>query len=626
MNSSRIFKLSVVASTVLVTFTTHSALYDIEIVDPGLGIESYGSAVSPTGELAGDTRDGTDGLPFREEAPFGLDNSFTYQDYDDLERYCFSQLGYNTCENWANRQWFGINDAGGLEREREAFFWGYITNARGFANGLQLMTSPPSDYKPGNGVFVDNSNNVIVNKYAVDGSIIGTTSSGMYDMNGNFGLAYRERGFIGDKVLLPATTFNGEPVSSIVTQMGRTMAFDSFEYGANIYVVGSASVAPFDYTDSSKDYDDRDLSRCFSGGQPVDDPAAIDACQNFAFSTKGFVWNTASLSGVAVADWITSDSGANRDENSYMSSVRGVAVPTATGTEYDGLPVMVGYNSERDSDNVLMQAAIFRPLTDGFNPESENAWESVFIRGAEVEDNDGDYIYAFSKATDINDNLLVIGGAKRRGDKPENGAAANRLFVSNAKDDTPRTTFLSNTGERIFFKGSGGEAKAVNNYNEIVGNIDAESAREYNGKQRRRRAFIHPYAFEGTSENRRALFENRAWWIDDLTNDGNANGFANKFRIVDAADINDEGVIAATALYCAEGYDNTGHNSFCGGGNGVETVVAVKLTPTVDLDDPNSTAEIITRSVDQESVEREGGSIGWFGLSLLALFGWRRRG
>ncbi|MFS1982886.1 DUF3466 family protein [Vibrio breoganii] len=642
MNCSRIFKLSAVATLVMASYSASANLYNVELVTvpANLGLESYGSAIDETGNVAGDTRTGTDGLPFRDEAPFGLDNNFIYQDFDDIESYCYRQLGYNSCENWANREWFGINDAGGLRREREAYYEGYTANANGFdGTGQQLFVTEPSvndaePYRPGNGTYVVGSNNVIVNKYSVDGAVMGTTSSGFYDF-GNYGLAYRERGFVGDTILPPATTFAGEPVSDIVTQMGRTMAFDSFSYAGATYIVGSASVAPFDYGDSDKDYNGRDVGKCFSNGQSIADPAAEDYCQNFAFSTKGFIWSSDGTIGISVAPWSTSDTGATRDQKSYMSSVRGAVVPDSTlipnedsspadPTAYEGKPVLVGYNTLRDDNNLLMQAAVFYP-NDTLDLTQDDQWTFKFISRAVVED-DGDYIYANTRATDINNNLMVIGESKRSGFYPENGAAANRIFVADASEETPSATYLSETGESIFFSGSGGEAKAVNNYNEIVGTIDAETAREYNGKQRRHRGFINPYDFDvGTHATRRTLFQNRAWWLDDLTNDDDASGNNNQFRVIAASDINDKGEIAATALYCAGGYDNTGHNAYCGGGTGTEAVVAVKLVPTVDLNASDATATITPRSVEQESVERQGGSMAPWMLGLLGLIGLRRR-
>ncbi|MPW35746.1 DUF3466 family protein [Vibrio sp. B1Z05] len=662
MNRSRIFKLTAVASLVMASYGANANLYNVVqvTVPANLGAESYASAIDENGNVAGDTRDGTDGIPYRDEAPFGVDNTFTYQNWTDLESYCYRELGYNSCENWAEREWHGINNKGGLEREREAFYQSnYQANAKGFSTvytsntdaaatattsgtSTQLFTTEPSStYQPGGGTWVANSNNVVVNKFSVDGDVMGTTSSGYYDF-GNYGLAFRERGFVGDSILLPAETNNGKPVSDIVTKMGRTMAFDSFTYDSKTYVVGSASVTPFDYNDGGKDFDGRDVGRCMPGGTAIDDPGAESYCQNFAFSTKGFVWDVSTPDkGVAVSSWVNmtaaeEDSGI-RDAKSYMSSVRGAVVPDNTlianedgtdpeETKYNGKPVLVGYNTDRDDNNLMMQAAIFVPDEDSgdFDITQSEAWKTVFINGAKVKSG-SDFIYSNTKATDINNNLLVIGESKRSGYIPENGAAANRMFIADASQDTPTATYFADTGESIFFRGSGGEAQAVNNYNEIVGTIDAETAREYGGKQRRHRGFINPYDFNGTHDARRKLFENRAWWLDDLTNDEVVDGTNNHYRIIAASDINDKGEISATALYCAGGYDNTGHNAYCGEGKGVETIVAVKLEPTVDLNDDTATATITPRSVAEEQISRQGGSLGPWMIGLLGLLSLRRR-
>ncbi|MFA0520503.1 DUF3466 family protein, partial [Vibrio sp. 10N.222.55.E8] len=125
---------------------------------------------------------------------------------------------------------------------------------------------------------------------------------------------------------------------------------------------------------------------------------------------------------------------------------------------------------------------------------------------------------------------------------------------------------------------------------------------------------IYPYEVKSSKNERRVdIFNGQAWWLDDLTNDGNASGDNNKFRIIDATDINDAGVISATAIKCTVGgktqpYDTTSHNSYCGGAasNAVEEVVAVKLIPIAG----NTKADIQPRSTDTEKVGRQGGSLG----------------
>ncbi|MCG6389449.1 DUF3466 family protein, partial [Vibrio fluvialis] len=222
-------------------------------------------------------------------------------------------------------------------------------------------------------------------------------------------------------------------------------------------------------------------------------------------------------------------------------------------------------------------------------------------------------------------NLIAIGEAKRQGSAPANGAAANRLFVvSDVSASSPSATFLSGG---IFFDGAGGKAGAINNYNEIVGQIDAESTREASGKPRRKRGFIYPYNGTGTDPDRRAVFNNQGWWLDNLTN-GSAPASSsvdvsrnNDYRIIDATDINDAGVISATALKCDGGYDTTAYNATCGNGNQDETTVAVKLVPIPGA----SSDDISSRGTDETAAERKGAGVGLWMLAVLGFLGFRRK-
>ncbi len=117
-----------------------------------------------------------------------------------------------------------------------------------------------------------------------------------------------------------------------------------------------------------------------------------------------------------------------------------------------------------------------------------------------------------------------------------------------------------------------------------------------------------------------ARFNNKAWFLDDLTNDDVATSNNNQFRIIDATDINDAGVISGTALKCDGGYLTTAHNSRC---SGDETVVAVKLVPISD--DSGEESSITSRGTESSRSERAGGSLGFWGLLLLGLAGFRRK-
>ncbi|MFA0098230.1 DUF3466 family protein [Vibrio splendidus] len=349
------------------------------------------------------------------------------------------------------------------------------------------------------------------------------------------------------------------------------------------------------------------------GSISVKGPAT--STSNTTFSSKAAIWKAGE---VHEFDWTR---GGNAQEGDYFAqgSMRGLAANS--GKLYG-----VGFDTVNGNGDLQdMNASVF--ISDGLDI-STATWNTKIVSGAEVNSgsSNDDARYSNSVLSDINQNLFAVGYSKRNGYVPESGSAGNKIFVvTDASASTPTATYLSGG---IFFGGSSGEAKAVNNFNEFVGQIDAETTREVDGSERRHRGFIYPYQATGTDASRIALFESKAWWLDDLTNDGNASGENNKFRIIDASDINDAGVISATAIKCTVGgttqaYDTTSHNSYCGGAasNAVEEVVAVKLIPIAGA----TKADIKTRSADTEKVDRQGGSLGWLGLTVLGLLGFRRK-
>lgn len=280
----------------------------------------------------------------------------------------------------------------------------------------------------------------------------------------------------------------------------------------------------------------------------------------------------------------------------------------------------VGYNSYESGENYL-NATVFHGSTTDLD-----SWTSVLVNGASVKI-DGELIHSRSIVHSVNNNFVAIGTAKRDGDKPKDNSAANRLFIIDNVRSNSISAKFPNGG--ILFDGAGGKAGAINNYNEIVGQIDFDKSREIDGKPRRKRGFIYPYVagnYEGSDKTeyaeRAARFKNKAWYLDDLTNGSNGNAGNNQYRVIDATDINDAGVISATAIKCEGGYDTTAHNSTCGGGSQTETTVAVKLVPVL-----NATASNITeRGIDENSTsERSGGSFGLWGFILLGLAWFRRK-
>ncbi|GIB60095.1 GlyGly-CTERM domain protein [Vibrio cholerae] len=568
------FKRSILASAVLLaTQTANAALYQVMEVTPSTG-QSYGSAWgvaiqasnpdtiancftsssidigSPsTGTitctdfaLAGETRiekastgKAVDGLSYRDEVAFGIDNAFVYvQERNDFERYCYNELLYSTCNTWADPHWNR---------------WQAEINSTQVANSIAFIGTGTT------GAPIDESQNVIVNSLTSNATPIGinvkTGDVTTYRRNAN---AIQARSTVAPNI-----------TDALYTRAWKT---------DGVYTVGS-------------------ISRSSNNNEGA------------YFYSKPAIWKNSNGETVELS-WPTGTE-PNRNNRLAQGSMRDVV-------ENGGKLYAVGYSSY-DTDNHYMQASVFE-LDNTSNFSNAASWTTKAVSGAESRIS-GDYIHSNSVVTDVNKNLVALGSAKRAGSRPENGAAGNRLFViEDVSASTPTANFL--TGG-IFFTGAGGKAGAINSYNEIVGQVDANDTRENDGKPRRKRGFIYPYSANGSDPSRMAIFANKAWLLDDLTNDNTATGNNNQFRIIDATDINDAGVISATALKCSGGYDTTAHNSLCS--NREETVVAVKLVPIVNA----TSANIQQRSTEEQASERKGGSFGLGLLMVLGVLGFRRK-
>ncbi|EJL6355334.1 DUF3466 family protein [Vibrio cholerae] len=559
------FKRSILASAVLLaTQTANAALYQVMEVTPSTG-QSYGSAwgvaIQPsTGAdscfnnstvgsvncqnfaLAGETRiekastgKAVDGLSYRDEVAFGIDNAFVYvQERNDFERYCYSELLYSTCNTWADPHWNR---------------WQAEINSTQVANSIAFIGTGTT------GAPIDESQNVIVNSLTSNATPIGinvkTGDVTTYRRNAN---AIQARSTVAPNI-----------TDALYTRAWKT---------DGVYTVGS-------------------ISRSSNNNEGA------------YFYSKPAIWKNSNGETVELS-WPTGTE-PNRNNRLAQGSMRDVV-------ENGGKLYAVGYSSY-DTDNHYMQASVFE-LDNTSNFSNAASWTTKAVSGAESRIG-GDYIHSNSVVTDVNKNLVALGSAKRAGSRPENGAAGNRLFViEDISASTPTANFL--TGG-IFFTGAGGKAGAINSYNEIVGQVDANDTRENDGKPRRKRGFIYPYSANGSDPSRMAIFANKAWLLDDLTNDNTATGNNNQFRVIDATDINDAGVISATALKCSGGYDTTAHNSLCS--NREETVVAVKLVPIVNA----TSANIQQRSTEEQASERKGGSFGLGLLMVLGVLGFRRK-
>lgn len=559
------FKRSILASAVLLaTQTANAALYQVMEVTPSTG-QSYGSAwgvaIQPsTGTdscfnnstvgsvncqnfaLAGETRiekastgKAVDGLSYRDEVAFGIDNAFVYvQERNDFERYCYNELLYSTCNTWADPHWNR---------------WQAEINSTQVANSIAFIGTGTT------GAPIDESQNVIVNSLTSNATPIGinvkTGDVTTYRRNAN---AIQARSTVAPNI-----------TDALYTRAWKT---------DGVYTVGS-------------------ISRSSNNNEGA------------YFYSKPAIWKNSNGETVELS-WPTGTE-PNRNNRLAQGSMRDVV-------ENGGKLYAVGYSSY-DTDNHYMQASVFE-LDNTSNFSNAASWTTKAVSGAESRIG-GDYIHSNSVVTDVNKNLVALGSAKRAGSRPENGAAGNRLFViEDVSASTPTANFnrMASSSQEPH-----GKAGAINSYNEIVGQVDANDTRENDGKPRRKRGFIYPYSANGSDPSRMAIFANKAWLLDDLTNDNTATGNNNQFRIIDATDINDAGVISATALKCSGGYDTTAHNSLCS--NREETVVAVKLVPIVNA----TSANIQQRSTEEQASERKGGSFGLGLLMVLGVLGFRRK-
>ncbi|MBC5850226.1 DUF3466 family protein [Vibrio metschnikovii] len=557
--SSNMFKLTAISAMILSTTSASAALYQVIEVKPQttFAFESvYGVAIQPGNvvggnslgcfadgttdcessfKLAGETRlvathagQAIDGLSYREEAPFGIDNGFIYvqDDERDFERYCRTDLRYAICETWADIRWN---------------VWKKEINGDQTPNSIAFIE--------GQATPIDETKNVVVNSLTANAEPIGITLT-PGDVTGS------RRNSV--KALVANTSINID--AGLQTRAWKT---------DGTYTVGSIA---HEKTNNQGNF----------------------------YTSKGAIWDSSGT--ITEISWQTTNP--ERDNRLAQGSLRDVTVK-------DGHIYAVGYNTFYDDRN-FMQASVSSVKV------GESNWITKPVTGATVRENGtgGDFIHSHSLLTAVNEHGIAIGEAKLS--RAESGAYANRLFVvPDIKD--PKANFLNGS---LFFAGAGGKAGAINNFNEIVGQIDTEETREVGGKPRRKRGFIYPYGTElqGSVAERQAIFNNRAWLLDDLTN-GSEFSDNNQYRIIAANDINDAGVIAATALKCTGGYDSTAHNAQCGAGKGQEKTVAVKLVPIAGQTHEN----ISPRGTDELVVERNGAGLGLWSLILGGLLWFRRK-
>ncbi|MGF1736752.1 DUF3466 family protein [Photobacterium satsumensis] len=599
----------------------------------------------------GESRFGADGINYRDEVPFILDNLQRINDEDRLYSYCDRNLGPNTCREWARTQFYGkgyntndISDRsgfGGLVREQEAWSKNFFSNATAVSGSgsfteVDTFADDQAKYDPDAvaalGSIVDSGNhkttNSVINAQGTAAAgeyTLGVTSGAYFTDNSRFARQFNKRGFVN----LGGNKFGLDPVAGDqLTQIaGQSVAWDAVEYDGKLLVVGSASYARSDFRDSDNKvpnnrserddptFNESNFSNCptrFDEG--LDSFYGTKECQLSVFANDSVFWTLdASSQGNSVdAQLLTKNDLATFDpdnnDRSFQAGARAVDL-------VNGQPVVVGFTTRNyDNDYYAMQAAIWE-LPEGSSAEAENFTQTI-IPGIQLESG-GDRVLTYTLATGVNTNNQVIGYTKNW--NADNRSYVERMFVydNEAKPSAPK--FLDSSVSSLFFSGANGYPAAINNSNQIVGRLDSESVNQVNGRFRRQRGFT--YAM-GDIEGSAALKKGDVYFLDDLTNDGDTNGNANKYRIFDATGVNDAGVISATAYKCEGGYDDLTTESFCQGGEpGVERTVAVKLIPITAADEPT----VQERPAAEANIERSGASLGMLAMAFLGFLGFRRR-
>ncbi len=586
----------------------NAALYTVERVDNAKSGEmASATAISESGNVGYEIVQGPTGIDFSQELPFMVDMAHTLVSQQDLDNYCFDLLGYNTCSIWTNQQWWGsklngevctskeTDCKGGYANVLDGWFENYASNFKAFYRSKRSNpfgggiwgTEPAGKPNP-------DSTNVVIHDISDTDLPIGASSSAYYENNSNFIKAFIRRGYIGTTELMPPL---GSP--ELVETLGQTNANGSIGTGPTGFVYGSASVAVMaDPANGEKSPEGTgvNLSECTS---PVD--FSNRACQYVQFANQAAIWlnNGTSQNAIPIAEFPSGTTGYTIQ--TAQASIQDAAVKTGGNA-----PTLVGFNTV-NRDNFYATAVKFDPvekysdcITTLANNSSQSCWTMSEIPGTQVKPN-GDLLYRYSIAKGINANGIIIGEMKNA--NPIIGGYPEYVFVYDSTVNGKATT-LSSAQSEIFFNGYNASANAINDKNELVGKIDVENVQN---RERRQRGYIY---LHGNAPELEKFNNQRAWLLDDLTNDDVASGtgVANEFRILEAHDINEAGDIAASAYYCKGGYTSIAQDAPC---NQIEEVVAVKLTR-------KSSGTITPRSYIEAPIERSGAGIGIFALLLLA--------
>ncbi|WP_318458895.1 DUF3466 family protein [Photobacterium leiognathi] len=576
-------------------------------------------------DVAGTARRGTQGAPLSDAVAFNQNRQFV-NDLSGLYNYCRDDLGYNTCDVWARSEYFGygynVDDEqsgqglGGLQHIQQTWKNNYRSNAVALDNGAAVTTKADdaSAYpEQGIGTLQDKTTDATLEGIAGNYSF-GTSSSGVFNNNGVYPRAFAKRGFVNIDGT-PAALLNPVSGDAFVKNMGQTMANGAVETtDGNLLVVGSSSFAQtFTQDVDSRDpnTDDINIGLGFNKDtfkQCATNPSNLYStfeCQFSSFANEAAFWLVDASGNVVKSGAMGSNLAAvdkDHDDVSAQASANAVAM-------VNGSPVAVGYISRdtNSSDSYVMEAAFFKPTTG-----IDSSWTQTAIPGITISTGD-DRNYEYTMANDVNANFKVVGIAKSH--KADNRSYPQKMFIYD--NATGQTKFLDSSVSSIFFRGANGDAEAINDHDQVVGWVDSETKNQIDGSERRHRAFT----YIAGSAAQGPLKAGSVWMLDDLTNDpelGNAS-VANSYRIISATDVNNAGVISATANYCAGGYQNLTKEAQC---SVTEKQVAIKLVPKANATDKDI---IVRKAEEDEPVKRSGGSLGILALTALGFIGFRRR-
>lgn len=239
--------------------------------------------------------------------------------------------------------------------------------------------------------------------------------------------------------------------------------------------------------------------------------------------------------------------------------------------------------------------------SDGFRNESDfnndrstrqvaTYWDETGVRTFIDQEKDSD---RHSRTIAVNDNNIAVGYVEEF----RNFDFIQRMFVYKANDNAV-------SYPNGFFSSSETHVKAINNHDMAVGAAEVENTV---GSTRRKRGFIYNVQ------------------TDEITNINKLTACNSPYTIVEANDINDEGVIVGTALKNVQQLDSMGQPMVDDNGEAImeEVTVAVKLTPIA-----NGAVEDCSVTDDGEQTptyERKGAGFGWLSvICLLSLMSVRR--